>query len=86
MARHLVFIVFILFFFFITNIWITTLYLDVTYNCNREFKRNEFLKKENQKLNAHVKLLSSPERIIKISKEKLHMKFATNSQVRVIDE
>ena len=86
MVRFVVFIFFILFFFFISNIWITTLYLDVAYKFNKELKKNMVLKKENEKLKTEVKLLSSPENIIKIAKKKLHMKFANNSQVVIFNE
>ncbi len=75
----------ILFVFFIANIWITTLYLDSTYKFNKALKKNIILKKENEKLKAEVKFLSSPERIIKIAKNKLKMRFVKNNEVIVVD-
>ena len=86
MGRYIAYTILILFFIFISNIWITTLYLDATYKFNRELKRNRILKKENEYLKTQVKTLLSPEHIIKIAKKKLHLKFARNSQVIEIDE
>ncbi len=86
MARFLIFVLITGFFFFISNIWITTLYLDVTYKINKELKMSKELRKEKEKLETQVKMLTSPEHIIKIAKNKLHLKFAKNSQVRIVDE
>ncbi len=86
MARYLIFILITGFFFFISNIWITTLYLDVTYKINKELKQSIELKKEKEKLETQVKMLTSPDHIIKIAKKKLHLRFAKSSQVRVVDE
>ncbi len=79
--KDLIVVLIIIFIFFVANIWITSLYIDVTYRFNKALKKEKLLSKENEKLKIEVKMLSSPERIIKIGKNKLHLDFVKKSQI-----